>query len=91
MEEDVYDLIKIAKQNGMTIEVAAPGYQSAGSSTVKILIAESDDFPAIKETIIRHFWKVQGRPKVGGGVHNFDFPGKDIAKRCIDYYNNLPA
>lgn len=89
--EEVYELLKIAKQNGLLVALLAPGFQTAGSSTVTIAIAENADLQTIKETIVRHFWKVQGRPKVGGGIHDFDFPGKGIAKHCIDYFNTLSA
>jgi|JI10StandDraft_1071094.scaffolds.fasta_scaffold1108452_1 hypothetical protein len=89
--EEIHELLKIAKQNGMLIALLDAGYNNASSSTLTIAIAENADVQTIKETIIRHFWKVQGRPKVGGGVYDFDFPGKNVAKQCIDYFNNLPA
>ena len=89
--EEVYELLKIAKQNGLLVALLAPGFQTAGSSTVTIGIPEHADLDTIKVIIIGHFWRIQGRPKLGGGVYDFDFPGKDVAKRCIDYFNNIPA
>lgn len=89
--EEIYELLKIAKQNGLLVILLAPGFNTAGSSNVKIGIPEDATLNTIKEIIIRHFWKIQGRPRSGGGVYNFDFPGKDVAKQCIDYFDSIPA
>jgi len=90
--EEIHELLKIAKQNGLLVALLAPGFQTAGSSTVTIAIPEEANLNTIKEIIVRHFWKIQGRPRgSGGGIYDFDFPGKDTARHCIDYFNNIPA